>query len=1512
MTNVTSQDMMQRLFDSDKGEDDVAPFHLITTNHPYMATLGLSQFTTGVLYKWWNLKDGKGEYVNRKHFSVGGDAEGEDGEGEGGGDSPEIILLGSPDARDGFGNKADEGASQFIFYAWRKEGDQGAGTYYPKYIDGGHTEEWDFVQPGSNEAGDPRNYSYSDLAINEFQAGQNGVAADFTVPDGKGKTETVTFEHIDPITKVVALNEYMASKIDTEFSRITWEKKDFARAEFCLDIMTSKGQGGSMGFVEWSGYVPFELNLAEGDDEKATFKCKKPDWVKFKLYLYPPNAPRSTARSLVMSSPTFAGPPVDSLGRKYQYREDGRFSAFPEGSRAAEVAGELDVTFNEYTGKWEAGSKQMVGIVTQRIEKAQVMKAAQMRNLSTEDMLKAPSDPNSHIIWGSGAAMPISQQNANPMQWTPNYAQESEVDSDGRFTPRCPKKTEDKATLVVYNASAKVLEVDQMCLLNQIDGQWFVIDFPSGIEDDTVVAGVDGAFDFQYTATNFIHFFRDKSFLRIDSSDIEKGLHQKFYMDLKDPLNSGRYYSDLKKTVNQSDGPVSYLWKIEEQLNGGGFHQFSSFDYMDRLIGGTREEGNIIGCTNPLVDLNENSIEGDFDGLNTGGFFGCIFPDGYDSEDIAQYRVARNFDVAPAVAASSIQGENSPYGPSRPNSTTLGLDFAYFNAEGIPRAILPFNNSLARHDYTGGPQDETGNPIPVFDDNDTKLTHLPADIALNAAPSGKWGQPIKNVHAIDYIYNNPGSTSKTVEAVGVYFLLGQNWLYKKYDPETAGAPDHIKSSAFNFKPRVPNHIMFRPLKSEAYVDSWPGDPVAGTQNRKGYRRYFSQQISNRSSSGKRGMSSVAQSREYNADYASTTFYNKWSDVFEVDGLLGQVSNIYNSSWGLQLNVDLPPIPTYLFPEFEYKISPRAGFDPGDDSERFPQDIWGIHGYNKWVHGNSKTFDPTNPADAEGAIPYNAGTVPPWAAAATEEEPAGAVGIIGVTCTVFANDTLTFTTDNKIGCWAWGILGAKGDVVKYPSWGKGDGYRDFHTTNLYAKVYHAWPREQTIYDSRYFAIHHFNPGIHDIQNSGYLPSSNKQLNQRNQSQDRNNTQSYWYSIDEAVYDTDTRMPSAKLAVPATFEDPDSSQRTNKLVTLSPGTRVYSTRTYGPQGVLETASKEDWNVDISRRTKILPYTHYRRTLSVPKVAATVPLYTSEEVGGVDKNYENGGYVLFIPQGAQPDQNTGVYELSAQAFYYETQDGDGNAVPNSRTFDVFAEDGIDAVMVVKNPGSNYQVGDTFTVSDRIGADFTIKVLGVTTTADRGQNDTAVGRITQFYVESQGYDFSNSAFSALEKPYPSCDDGNFGGDECNDGTAIAGRLLSKTTTGTSVVNGGGQPTENGQGFSLMLIRGEVVNMLRTDEKPPMATDTETSLLSITSNKNDSTGGESILSPEAGEYFGLDTGSNDVTVPITNQSESKKYDIFLFFHNDISHTHMTQEFGGSVSRPHNDEQYIDLRIGTE
>lgn len=82
----------------------------------------------------------------------------------------------------------------------------------------------------------------------------------------------------------------------------------------------------------------------------------------------------------------------------------------------------------------------------------------------------------------------------------------------------------------------------------------------------------------------------------------------------------------------------------------------------------------------------------------------------------------------------------------------------------------------------------------------------------------------------------------------------------------------------------------------------------------------------------------------------------------------------------------------------------------------------------------------------------------------------AFGIIGAVCTVSFNNKIEFVLDNYIGMTPWFLNG-----TLYPSWGAGN-YNSAHTTQLWARCFHSWPREQTIYDSRFFAVHHFNEGV----------------------------------------------------------------------------------------------------------------------------------------------------------------------------------------------------------------------------------------------------------------------------------------------------------------------------------------------------------------------------------------------------------------------------------------------------
>ena len=59
-------ELTDKLFEYNGPEENKRANHLITTDHPWFAEIGLSAFTTGTLYNWWHELDHKGKYKNRK------------------------------------------------------------------------------------------------------------------------------------------------------------------------------------------------------------------------------------------------------------------------------------------------------------------------------------------------------------------------------------------------------------------------------------------------------------------------------------------------------------------------------------------------------------------------------------------------------------------------------------------------------------------------------------------------------------------------------------------------------------------------------------------------------------------------------------------------------------------------------------------------------------------------------------------------------------------------------------------------------------------------------------------------------------------------------------------------------------------------------------------------------------------------------------------------------------------------------------------------------------------------------------------------------------------------------------------------------------------------------------------------------------------------------------------------------------------------------------------------------
>ncbi len=176
-------------------------YHTITTNHPYLSEMGLSQFTTGVLYEWWNKKE-DGQFINRKLVDFDDSKP-----------SPEDLLKSySPNFL---------APNNLTFKSWRKEGKGGRYKHFaiPWEDVNGHFNDRSFSSLRDNV----EDYcsEIEPWSINaEIDAGLYGIepAADYTFADlglerfnnlayNPETGEETAISGVYPITNIVALND---------------------------------------------------------------------------------------------------------------------------------------------------------------------------------------------------------------------------------------------------------------------------------------------------------------------------------------------------------------------------------------------------------------------------------------------------------------------------------------------------------------------------------------------------------------------------------------------------------------------------------------------------------------------------------------------------------------------------------------------------------------------------------------------------------------------------------------------------------------------------------------------------------------------------------------------------------------------------------------------------------------------------------------------------------------------------------------------------------------------------------------------------------------------------------------------------------------------------------------------------------------------------------------------------------------------------------------------------------
>ena len=1231
--------------------------HIITTNHPYMVNIGLGAFTLDSLQEWFDKEDNQGVKRNQRFFDNYATAR--------------DILYGVSTV------------DQPHFSAWR--------STERNYVEFKPIPSWTFSNIEND--GSRRNYTYGNLPLAFFNNKRvNGYV-------GGGIPSVVPAATVDNFfSNIVEMNNYvrlLKDKHPDETITTVWTTPRRAAAEFIRDIKTSKNGEG----LTWT--VKNNFQFFKGYRNQGVI----PKDVTFNLYLFDKNQPCSQGRKLALTDFVIVDSPKDIIGTEYSNgtRLDGEHKQKrPMKPPQSIVAAPLDVHYNEHTGKWESGSRQIIARIMEDIPAAQNISAsspdvASQYGLNTTDVLNKDNANYEHATVGK--AMPIMMQNGNPMQWSPVYDQAEDL----------PRVNNNKKLVDVVNLAPRVWSSGSMVILNNIDGAWIPIEFgEGGAGAEPPSPAFDGFWDFTSLISNAKYYFeKDGTGERFSYDDYEKVFYKKYYGILGD--NTQEDVTDFTPGANTDEG---YL-------------QITSWDFMGSKIGGNRANGNALAQTIFDLDVRGKPVGENGDGKRvrtkaSAPFFGCVFPGGYKGESIySTYK-----DTTRGINLFS-------YG-------TNVLNAPFFKP--IDKTTDVFDNTL---NIGQNNSDGYGGGSGMFATNSSNLLHLPADIATNASPEGVNGRPISDVRQI-YQFIKPLATTASMQTNCFNYFDTQpvtydsvtynaprrySWMYQ----DVAGDSEFDPTlSAFDLEPKNKNIIEFRPLTREVYSCF---EVINQVQHTNATSLNLSQE--------ERGHFGVA---------AQENLITKGEPVL--------------STSVLQRTVAGGPTPIAI------TLNDGGRYTGDDTNLRFPYGYGDLQ-YNGYYTPTDGFYHP-----APYPLTFQHG--------GTFHDGAGAVGIITAICTVTAPSKITFSTSTYVGVQT---TGANED----PAHGGSQRPQDFGCTSLHARVFTAWPRELTVYDSRFFSVFHFNygAGVTNFPWDWYLDGVKQDVNPPS-------TPVYgypdgWYPVSRKITDVDIRVPTWKTPTSTTVgSGPDNTA-------ISDTTPIFNNSA--------VRSPDDWLIPAGNTT------------GGRRRGKLLPMSSSDKYKGF--KYRKPTITLAYPPVSHVVQPGGNPLNDASAY---------------------------SIMIV-NTGTGYTADDTFTITGATGKGTVLKPKTINAGGVITEFEYAVESNTSAYNHGDtllGYDYLHTDFLDYNAPL--------------DGT----QKPSARITAVSAA---------GQDLDAYVVCGRVYDspVLR-DLGPDEVTDGSERLTA---------------SPTSQDGFVTQPILDDLkeqSIGTEGLSENDKFDIYFFFHNDVTH----------------------------
>lgn len=1039
-------------------KDTRTEYHLITCNHPIMIDMGMSSFTLPEFLQWWNYKNSKGKFVNQIPFEPNASAYGIS------------TLLGI--------------SQDYVGYdinAWRFE-DYNLGGYQKYSILNGNPQgisQWEYYNnnPDANDE-DKVNYTFSSLGLERF--------IDKTFNRITRELEDDDRLESSYVTDLIAMNDYyniLGFDVDPE---------GHACKKLVQDIRRSKNSG----YISWENKVRYFIDFDRYDNE-VVGNCEREETFTFKLYLYDSKRPTKRTKSQAFPEINIAAPALGPDGVNNKGKTDGDSDAVVDDSPRNKVGGKLKTSYRAYDGQFAAGSEQIYGIVYSDVIPGTTFSDDMVdwaENMDIEEQFKDPQN-NQLIVPGTGWIIPIDMQNGNPFQWAPNYA-----------NPRgCREGDKTKVKLRAFNMNSAEFKKGDTVVLSDRYSLWFIDPLASGGPAAGAPRKTPRGWQFTYHLTNEPHFFRFADAWVENEDNYDKSVYKnpKVFHDEAEESLAKKY---RRTGLSQNDWEDYLKGLTNEEKSAGtawpGYAQLTSWDYMCSAFAGQRSnsDGNALVLTASNLDHKGDDMTEIFNDYGTIGrarftapFFGCVFPDGYDlTASGNKYERYNGFPYAQDENGQPvIENGKRVYSGSgwKPNSFDLPNDDSFFNQSaldyfrnenqlgfraysGIFDPYRDFNNNSTnispKYFFVNPstppdlPDDGVGPPAPspaqtephcnMFSDT-RAMKHLPADIGVNGSFAAQYGGPILSLNKVQEYITTPDTgvwsdKDKLVESFHDFWLDSGSfqWLWNTIDYAEKSGVNDPDNSLLDLKPNNISRVEFRPARDIHFAQFDP--PQNGTLPHP-------------------ALDLANQGFQY---------YTEVSNVNNIGGIIG-ASNYGGSSelWSANTRNRL-------------KANDAQEQDEGLIIDRVSDtDTVMPFAYGPYSDGSQEWDSLTTNWQCPYSNLYGSNTPNnAFYGSSVNSKSRGAFSVIGAMCTATMTQGLNINADCFIGQPMWFLSN-----VFYASWGgRGRIYHSPNSTALYLKIYESWPRDQTIYDSRFYAVHHFNDGNRLPIFPGLSPNSKK--------------------------------------------------------------------------------------------------------------------------------------------------------------------------------------------------------------------------------------------------------------------------------------------------------------------------------------------------------------------------------------------------------------------------------------